>query len=48
MRTEGEAQAILRELAELREHQSWVHHVADAATGKLEQIQVDFTRSLHA
>lgn len=40
MRTEGEAEVILRELAELKEHQSWVHHVADAATGKLVTTQL--------
>jgi hypothetical protein len=40
MPTEGEAEAILRELAELKEHQSWVHHVADAATGKLVTSQL--------
>jgi hypothetical protein len=27
--------SILRKLAELKERQGWVHHVADAATGKL-------------
>ena len=33
--------AIRREMAELQEHQDWVHHVADAATGKVLTTQLD-------
>ena len=33
--------AIHREMAELQEHQDWVHHVADAATGKVLTTQLD-------
>jgi hypothetical protein len=33
--------AIHREMAELQEHQGWVHHVADAATGKVLTTQLD-------
>jgi hypothetical protein len=32
--------AIRRKLVELQEHQSWMHHVADAATGKLLTTQL--------
>ena len=33
--------AIRREMARLQEHQGWVHHVADAATGKVLTTQLD-------
>jgi hypothetical protein len=33
--------SFLRKLAELKQHQGWVHHVADAATGKLLTTQLD-------
>jgi hypothetical protein len=33
--------SFLRKLAELKEPQGWVHHVADAATGKLLTTQLD-------
>ena len=32
---------FLRQLAELKEPRSWMHHVADAVTGKLLSIQLD-------
>jgi hypothetical protein len=33
--------SFLRKLTELKDPQGWVHHVADAATGKLLTTQLD-------
>ena len=40
--------AIHREMAELQEHQGWVHHVADAATGKVLTTQLDHSGDKNA
>jgi hypothetical protein len=39
--TSKDKAAIHRQMAELQEHQDWVHHVADAATGKVLTTQLD-------